>query len=51
MYGIDEGEPMIVEFPIFLKIGKINKVLKDKKSGSTQAHLQKIFNRQMLKFC
>lgn len=51
MYGIDEGEPMIVEFPIFLKVGKINKFLKDKKSGSTQAHLQKIFNRQILKFC
>lgn len=51
MQGIHEDEQIVVEFPIFLKVGKIKKELKTKKSNITQAHLQKIFTRQMLKFC
>lgn len=51
MQGVHEDEQVVIEFPIFLKVGKLKKEIKTKKSKRTQAHLQKILSRQMLKFC
>lgn len=45
----DDG--IVIEFPIFLKMGKIQKQVKAKHSIREKVQIHKIFNREILKFC
>lgn len=52
MCGLEQMDDEIqIEFPIFLKIGKIPKAKKAKRLMREKVQIHKIFNRELLKFC